>query len=437
MSIINSTSNHVYPVSSTESTGKDNNDWMLRKTQRKQSMLEHEKYEREMAKEQKDVEQLFEHQETSHNESIHQNAWEHMLMNEIGGNNEVTEIINKEAIVELEQNVLRSFSSRYLSEDEIKILFEFCDDIGFSEKTQKLGDELLDCDEGTESDMLNKFFAKEQLNTAQSYMVLCYIMAQLHAKKRKKLFEKQLSEWLQRFEEQESAYLFEFFNIQNNTQISKQIKQHDLGQLAQLASTKQQTATLRQIIQLIADTFNNKFDSMVSLYMKLKVRQLTQLTQLKLNVEEKAQLFDLINLEKLLMIINSVYIKQNAFYNQLIQAKLAVEGVVGSDTSQALITTTILCEASFVSELTIDKLIRQWQLNELQGQSYLRFLAEIIIFLQTLPLELFNHNPVNLQKIVSGIRSLLVDKSQNAAPLASTNTGLDILKPKSRLIKYV
>ena len=268
-------------------------------------------------------------------------------------------------------------------------------------------------------------------------MVLCYVMAQLHAKRRKRLFEKQLSEWLQRFEEQESAFLFEFFSLQNNTQINEQMKQHDLGRLAQLSSSKQQTSTIKQTIQLIADTFDNKFDNMVSLYMKLRVAQINQLTKDKLNIEEKAKLFELVNLEKLLIIVNSVYLKQKIFHKQLIDAKLGVDGVVGKSCSQSLTAIVTLCESSFISELTIDKLIRQWQLDELSGQPYVRLLTEMTTFLQTLPLALFNHNPTNLQKIISGIRSLIVDKSQNITTTKSNSTGLNILKPKSKLIKYV
>ena len=438
MSIINSTSSHINPVSSAESTTKDSRDWMLKKSQRKHNTLENEKFKREAEIEQSDVDQLFENQEVSLSDDSHKNAWEHMLMTEISANNEGSEIIS-EGIAEdiLDQNTLAAFSSRYLSGDEITSLFEFYEDANFQEKAQALSDELLNCSDGAELDLLNNLLIKGQFTTSQSYMLLCYIMAQLHAKKRKRLFDKQLSEWLQRFEEQESAYLFEFFSLKNNKQINQQIKQHNLGQLAQLTSAKEQTNTIKQTIELIAKTFDNKFDNMVSLYMKLRAMQINQLTKDKLNIEEKAKLFELVNLEKLLMIVNSVYIKQRLFHKQLADAKLGVDGVVGASCSQALTATVTLCESSFVSELTIDKLSKKWQLNELTGQSYVRLLTELITFLHTLPLALFNHNPANIQKIVSGIRSLIVDKSQNIATTKSSGTGLNILKPKSKLIKYV
>jgi len=417
--------------------------WQQRKLMRKQDQLHHsEEAHRQMNEHNQDV-ALFEHHENGISYE-RANAWEEMFLYDAdtGVVDEMDEanLMQEEAVVSE-----FTFTSRYIDLDELDQIWDnYVDDTELKDDCEELSNKLQESSDGEEVELINTMISKRQLNTAQMYLLLNQLLADLNAKKRKQRFSKQLEEVISQYEQQESSYLFEFFSLANNPNTQKLLSKHNLDQLAKLNSSKSNINSVKRTIEFVANTFDNKFDGIVSLYMKLRAKQLKELSKSILSPEEKAQIFELVRLEKYLIVVNSVFLNQQRFWQKLIKAKVVANKEQPANPSQALLATTTLCESNLVIESTINKLLTQWQLSCDNTNSFVGFLKGLVNFMHTLPLALFNDNPKHIEKVVTNIKSLLVDKNSelnNAVKSTQKHLGsrLNInLNPKRKgLVKYV
>lgn len=144
-----------------------------------------------------------------------------------------------EALLLADEEVFKqTFASRYLSTDELEILldnYEFSEDD--KSDIKKFIEQAINSTEGSELALLNSMLQKTQLNKAQLYLALNYVMEELRRRRAKKRFLQQLKRWSLVYENQESGYLAEFFALAKNKALVNKISNKcNLDALANLNS---------------------------------------------------------------------------------------------------------------------------------------------------------------------------------------------------------
>lgn len=105
----------------------------------------------------------------------------------------------------------------------------------------------------------------------------------------------------------------------------------------------------------------------------------------------------------------------------------------------ALLGLVSFCKNSFISELTIDNFVRQCKLTIPNDEvSQIRLLRELANLCRRLPLALFNHDKAHLQKVLTGIESLIIKKSNYYEQNQNLKQPeLSIFKQRKPKIKYI
>jgi hypothetical protein len=349
-----------------------------------------------------------------------------------------------EAELMAEQNRFKDiFTSKYIPPEQIELLLEHYElSKENKHEVSNLIDQMVDAPEGAELALLNNMLQKTQMNKAQLYLVLNFIMERLRRRKVKEKFLKQLEKWAMLYENQESGYLSEFFALANNKELLNKINEKfNVDAMANLNSGGVSISGIKQTIQLVAELFDNKFTNMVSMFMKLRANQLELVTHAARNPETKAKLHEMLSLEKNLIVVHSTYLQHAEFKKFL--AKLIKNNPDKceswlQDKQNTILTATLnFCETNFISDLTVDKLLREWQLSDVLKSSSANFLYDLILFVHKLPVALFKDNAANIQKITEGVRNILREKSPDTSVVASNAPVVSFLNKKRKTIEYV
>lgn len=417
--------------------------WQMRKRLRIEAQEKHKREEADQIAEDLIDVSLFENQNSTdfiidheRNQRITSYVLEESSAPEASEANEALLLADEEAFKQ-------TFTSRYLSTDELEILldhYEFSEDD--KNDIKKLIEQVIDATEGSELSLLNSMLQKTKLNKAQLYLALNYVMEELRRRRAKKRFLQQLKRWSLVYENQESGYLAEFFALAKNKALVNKISDKcNLDALANLNSGGVINGGIKQTIQLVAELFDNNYASMVSLFMKLRAQQLILLATDTVNPETKAKLHELLSLEKNLIILHSTYLQHSDFKTNL--HKLIKDNPEKSNSwleskQNSILTATVsFCETNFVSDLAIDRLLRDWGLADAIKSSNNSFLYDLILFVHKLPLALFKDNAVNIQKITDGIRGVMRDKNTATSIATSKAQAVSFLNPKRKKINYV
>ena len=108
-------------------------------------------------------------------------------------------------------------AASYLAGEEISSFLEFMDVDGKKKaKFEELSNKLIASTEGEEEALIDNGAKLICLgNKAEIYLMLCYVLEELHKKKSKEKLQDRLKKIINAFERHESAYLFNFFSFQN------------------------------------------------------------------------------------------------------------------------------------------------------------------------------------------------------------------------------
>lgn len=304
-------------------------------------------------------------------------------------------------------------SLKTLDSGELDMLFEYADDEQheFKNKTEKFAEELMESAEDTEMGSVEEFIQGNQLSSAQIYILLNYIFNKLQRKKRKEEFKKALAKLINDYQSQESAYLFEFFALNKNQQLSDKLSAQGINYVAKLNSGNVSLTNIKDAVNFIEQTFVD-LGNIVSLYMKIRARQIKMVNNgEKLTKENKFQLSELLRIESHLISVQSLHLSIKKMRKVLVNSK-QIE--LNASDIQALKQILGFLETPFISEVQINTLFRNFNIQNINTSKYLSLLNGILTLARSLPLSLYNNDPKTFQTFSNGILKILRIKSKES-----------------------
>lgn len=326
--------------------------------------------------------------------------------------------------------LLNQLFSSYIETAETDVLFEFFDKKSLSKKgVDELSDTLLSCDEDLADGELDSFIKNGGFNLAEIYTILTYLYEEISKKEQKK---KKLLGLLQRLlatlGQQNSGYLFEFFNLANHPLVANNLKL--ANGIANLAAGNISSASIKDTIAFIREYLENDFTNLVSKCLRLRSHVLSRLTKTNVMFEDRQELSHYMKFEKNLITVNSIYLKLNNFNTAITKSK--VWDVTLSDNYAEIISALLsFTELPMVTELAIKNLIRG--LGIIKSPSQLTgFRNKIIQLLSGMPIVIFNNQDNHRQKIIQGLRN-----SFNHVKVETGEEKFTFIAPRKKLISYV
>jgi hypothetical protein len=316
-----------------------------------------------------------------------------------------TVIIEKE----INTDILENFNTKFVSAEELQLLIEYFDDNdGLLSDLEGLHNAVGNCNDDDETGLLNNFISSTGLNKGQIYMAISYLMEKLRQNRQKMNFLRKLQKWIRKFETENSGYLFEFFSIVGNKNL-KNTKSVD--SLAKFSSQNNSAIGIKKIIEQVAIFSDNKFDNIVSLYMKIKVQELKAIGQHEiLNLENKAKLSELITVEKNLILINSIINNQKIFFDYLTNEDIIDKTLWANiNLKELLLGMVNLCDAGFIVKMTMDKYLNAILLVNLDNPKYIKVLYSFISMVKKLPKELFGYKLEKMRDFVDKLNIIKND----------------------------
>jgi len=301
------------------------------------------------------------------------------------------------------QQMLNEFVARYAEEMDIEALLKFFGDDKISSKSL---DELCEEMEAKENgeNILAKFFQTRSLSNGQIYIILSYLLE--YFKLRKSKYQALAARLLEQLEEQDSAYLFEFFQITkaNSTQ---QMSFTNLDALAKSASGNVNSSSLTDIIKFIHDAFDDDYSQLVSNCVKYRLKILNNAQQRIMSFEDKANLGDYLLFEKHLIVIHSTYIKLRHLLTSIREQNPKSK----ENYSQMLTATINFAQANFISDLTFNNMMRSMAI--ITDKLTHSVVLKIIVLFRSLPIEIFNQDGKQQQKVVDGLTQQAEKRANN------------------------
>lgn len=308
--------------------------------------------------------------------------------------------------------------------DQIWALFEESE----KKKTEldEVIDSLISAGEGNEIDILQGFLFNNAKNgrfsKAEIYCALYYALETMRQKKLKDKFQLQLKELLEKYARQECGYLFETFSLLKSQSFKEQnISFKTIDKITALHSGDEILSNLKQVIEFIDKSFAANYSNLVSMYVKLSAQQLGRLRQPYLNREDKALLQQTLDMEFYLVAAKTLYVRVEELRDKVEKRQIKLS----DNETKILLSLVDFFSTGFFSELTVRNLVKATVDGEINNNQYIQFILNLAFLVNRLNLQLFNHNPKQLEKISSGLREVL-------ATLQSTSVRSE---PKVSLIK--
>ena len=236
------------------------------------------------------------------------NAWDTVMAKVQAGKTTLNSPQNLSA-----SSIAAKFNSRLLNEEEVHLLISYYEDSDINNESESLLDNLESCPEGQELSLLNDFFGGRELSTSQKYMLLLTLHSQLLKRNKKEHFTKQLKAFIYQFEQQNSGFLFEFFALIGNKQVTAKFSPDAVDALATINSAEININDLRTTIGVIEQISGEDFSNIVPLYMQSRIHQLKALQEYKGSFDDKSKLYELMAFERNLLQIHALYVAQTAF----------------------------------------------------------------------------------------------------------------------------
>jgi hypothetical protein len=315
----------------------------------------------------------------------------------------------------------------YLSGEEVEMFLKFLD-VNGSKKTKfdEISAKLVTSSEGEEESIIDN--AARLIcagNKAEIYLMLCYLYEDLNRKKVKEKLQDRLKKIIDAFERQESSYLFNFFSFQNilKTSPNANVNAALLDKMANISSGNIKLNSLRQSLQFIAQSLpDHEMYKMVSLFMKFQAKGLKKINGLNEGPEGKEELANLLQQERNLIILNSLYSQCKKVFKQL--KKVTPIDEKYSDFMGQVITVIESSVTSVDGMQNMQKLIGVKQIT-LQINSV--FVKAFMGLLSKMPQPIF-YNEAMREKLLESIRNIQrnIDKL-----LEPKSNGLSFLRNKS------
>jgi len=396
-------------------------EWMRKKMRRKES-VEHFAHiqEENLADQAREASVFFaDHKEKTDN-TAKVNMLENLLIND---NRTISKTGNNQSLLSsIANKLIQSYISEYLTFDELEVLWDtYLADEELKSEVKELLDLINQCESGEEVGVLNRFMGSHKLGVAQIYMILNYLMEKMRKRKEKELFLKDLERWTKRYSQQKSGYLFEFFSMVSQPELIKDLSCNNLDYLATINSSATDINGIKDTLQAISRGLNDQFNSLVSLYVKLKAHQLLW-SRSAVNREDKLVIAQLVKMEKNLIIINSLYCRQQEYYKVLSEAGITCITLWEKVNKSEVLSTTIdFCESNFIIKSTIQKLFNSWGITDLTGNHFKKMLYHLSAFLRELPLALFKDKPEHKKELIAKMQDIRTKEYPSCAEISITS----------------
>nr|MBP9743495.1 hypothetical protein [Burkholderiales bacterium] len=174
------------------------------------------------------------------------------------------------------------------------------------EAVDSLVNNVVSLDDASAEGEVAEFFNANNFNSAQIYMILNYMYDTLTKKYtgKSKLLAL-VMKLIKQFENQESAYLFEFFSILRQPQLKANTAL--INGMALVNSGNAAVASVKSMLGFIHDSLNGSFENIVSTCMKNRAHILKRLSGEKISFEQKSELAEYLRFEKTLIALHSTY----------------------------------------------------------------------------------------------------------------------------------
>lgn len=316
-------------------------------------------------------------------------------------------VINSSLATEVLQ--LNSFAAKYAAEVNIEDLFEFFDDNGITKtEIDKLSLELLECEEGEFADKLDFYVTTKKLSLAQIYLLLNFLYSELKKQERKKFKLSLAHSLLKDLEQQNSAYLLEFFKLSHHPVIKGNSKL--AAAFADLSGGLVSIKNIRQILNFVRDNLDGDYTNLVSKSIELRMGAILRLKESSKNYETKTELTEIMSFEKNLILLNTIYKLVLRFKKNLQESKNIL---ITDDYCQAIDAILGICEAPMITEMLLRNFWKMFLAQNanfsLEGVS-----SAFIIFFQKLPDGIFHNTIAQHLKVVEGLRKVL--SNNNSKP---------------------
>jgi hypothetical protein len=310
---------------------------------------------------------------------------------------------------EFSQQMLNEFVARYAEEVDVKSLLKF---FGEDKLTNSRLDDLCNEMEANENgeNVLVKFFQTHNFSHGEIYIVLSYLLEYFKLKKSK--YKDLVAHLLEQLEEQESAYLFEFFQLTKAN--LGQLNFGNMDAIAKSAAGTINSGSLIDIIGFINNAFSGDYSELVSNCIKYRLKFLKDAELKIMNFEDKAKLGDYLLFEKHLIVINSTYLKL-----KYMMEKVRDNKVTKPDNYSNMLTATInFAQANFISDLTFNNMLRG--ISIAPDSINHSIVLKIIMLFRGLPLEIFNADDKQQSKVIEGLRQQATKygKDVNSSPFS-------------------
>lgn len=322
---------------------------------------------------------------------------------------------------------------KYLAGEEVEQLLSELDPKNEKKaKFEELSNKLESAQEGTEDSLIDSYARTACSSKADIYLMLCYISESLSARKARQRLLDRLKQIIDAFERQESGYLFEFFSMQNMPGATGKspVNATFMDKMANLASGHVQIDSLKQTFQFVCQILpEGELFKMVSLFMKVRAKQLKKMQSAYLSREDKEEMIKLLKEERNLIMLNSLYNNCKRMVSKLKKTTEVQEKYV--DLLNHIIS---VLETSLVSGDGIQNMGRGIGIkpgaNDAQG-TFIRYFATII---EKAPIQLFQSDAARV-KVIEALNKLKIASDAQNKP--NSTPGLSFLHKRPERVRNV
>lgn len=299
-----------------------------------------------------------------------------------------------------------SFIAKYAAEVEIEQLLEFFDDNQTSKTDiNRLSVDLLECEEGEFATKLDLSITAKRLSIAQIYLLLSFLYSELKKRDGKKFKLNLVYSLLKDLEQQNSAYLLEFFRLSQHPIIKGNNKLATA--FADLSGGMVSIKNIRQILNFVRDNLDGDYTNLVSKAIELRMGAILRLKHNMKNYEAKTELIEIMSFEKNLVLLNTTY---NLLFNFKKNLEENKKLMVSNDYCQAIEAILGVCESPIISDMVLRNF---WKMFLVQTANSLpeNIAPSLILFFQQLPDAIFHNAATQHLKVVEGLRKAMINNN--------------------------
>ncbi len=297
---------------------------------------------------------------------------------------------------QLTEDIAADHASKYLSSGEIESLGSYVKNF---KQITTAADILLKrlARDGTQSvELIINFLMAAKLTIAESYIILNYMYET--QKRKKNSLKETLGHLLIKLEQQESAYLFNFFAISKNPLLNNHPE--ILESVVRLNTGQINLEGLKETIQYIREK-NLDVAELVSGYVKYHLKIIEKLQLAVSSFEERSMIAQFIGMEQKFIKVYSIFLKVRDFIQKFFTSAKVPENL---NYNSLLLSLFNFAEVAEISSLAINTLLKSFPAEKKNNQ--VGFLNHIIQLYDALPQEIFASDKTR-QSFFEGIRAYI------------------------------